>query len=76
MESAAHLAPAPQRVEEELASFFPEARVARLDSDSVRRTGAHEEILGGFLDGRIDVLLGTQMVAKGLDFPRVTLNAA
>jgi len=62
-----------QRVEEELASQFPLARVARLDSDSVRRTGAHEEILGGFLDGRIDILLGTQMVAKGLDFPRVTL---
>jgi primosomal protein N' (replication factor Y) len=62
-----------QRVEEELAERFPDARVARLDSDSVRRVGAHEEILGGFLDGRIDVLLGTQMVAKGLDFPRVTL---
>jgi primosomal protein N' (replication factor Y) len=62
-----------QRVEEELRALFPEARLARLDSDSVRRTGAHEEILGKFLEGEIDVLLGTQMVAKGLDFPRVTL---
>ena len=62
-----------QRVEEELRERFPTMRLARLDSDSVRRTGAHEEILGKFLEGEIDVLLGTQMVAKGLDFPRVTL---
>jgi primosomal protein N' (replication factor Y) len=62
-----------QRVEEELRVRFPGMRLARLDSDSVRKVGAQEEILGGFLDGEIDVLLGTQMVAKGLDFPRVTL---
>lgn len=62
-----------QRVEEELRTRFPEARLARLDSDSVRRRGAHEDILGRFLEGEIDILLGTQMVAKGLDFPRVTL---
>ena len=62
-----------QRVEEELRARFPDARVARLDSDAVRRRGAHEEILGRFLEGDIDILLGTQMVAKGLDFPRVTL---
>ncbi|MEZ5063837.1 MAG: primosomal protein N' [bacterium] len=62
-----------QRVEEELATAIPGARIARLDSDSVRRVGAHEEILGRFLEGEIDILLGTQMVAKGLDFPRVTL---
>jgi primosomal protein N' (replication factor Y) len=62
-----------QRIEEELATRFPEARIARLDSDAVRSPGAHERILGGFLEGEIDVLLGTQMVAKGLDFPRVTL---
>jgi primosomal protein N' (replication factor Y) len=62
-----------QRVEEELRERFPEIRLARLDSDTVRKTGAQEEILGGFLEGEIDVLLGTQMVAKGLDFPRVTL---
>ncbi len=62
-----------QRVEEELRARFPDARLARLDSDSVKRAGAHEEILGRFLEGEIDILLGTQMVAKGLDFPRVTL---
>lgn len=62
-----------QRVEEELRDRFPNMRLARLDSDSVRRVGAHEDILGRFLEGEIDVLLGTQMVAKGLDFPRVTL---
>jgi primosomal protein N' (replication factor Y) len=62
-----------QRIEEELVDHFPTMRIARLDSDSVRRVGAHEEILGKFLEGEIDVLLGTQMVAKGLDFPRVTL---
>jgi primosomal protein N' (replication factor Y) len=60
-------------VEEELRRQFPDVRLARLDSDAVRRPGAHEDILGRFLDGEIDVLLGTQMVAKGLDFPRVTL---
>jgi primosomal protein N' (replication factor Y) len=62
-----------QRVEEELRARFPGMRLARMDSDSVRPAGAHEEILGRFLEGEIDVLLGTQMVAKGLDFPRVTL---
>jgi primosomal protein N' (replication factor Y) len=62
-----------QRVEEELRDAFPGARLARLDSDSVRAVGSHEEILGRFLDGEINLLLGTQMVAKGLDFPRVTL---
>lgn len=62
-----------QRIEEELRAEFPEIRLARLDSDSVRPRGAHEKILGDFLEGTIDVLLGTQMVAKGLDFPRVTL---
>ena len=62
-----------QRIEEELREHFPDVRLARLDSDSVRKTGAHEEILEKFLEGETDVLLGTQMVAKGLDFPRVTL---
>jgi primosomal protein N' (replication factor Y) len=62
-----------QRIEEELRELFPEARIARLDSDAARLPGTHERVLGGFLEGEIDVLLGTQMVAKGLDFPRVTL---
>jgi len=62
-----------QRIEEDLLAHFSEMRLGRLDSDSVKRPGAHEEILGRFLEGELDVLLGTQMVAKGLDFPRVTL---
>jgi primosomal protein N' (replication factor Y) len=62
-----------QRIEDDLLTHFPEMRLGRLDSDSVKRAGAHEEILSRFLEGELDVLLGTQMVAKGLDFPRVTL---
>lgn len=62
-----------QRVEQELASLFPDARVIRMDLDTTRRKGAHDRILRKFGDGEADILLGTQMVAKGLDFPRVTL---
>jgi primosomal protein N' (replication factor Y) (superfamily II helicase) len=51
----------------------PKARVARLDRDSVRRKGALTALLSKFRDGEIDVLVGTQMIAKGHDFPRVTL---
>jgi primosomal protein N' (replication factor Y) len=62
-----------QRVEEELATLFPNARVLRMDLDTTSRKGAHDRILRKFGDGEVDILLGTQMVAKGLDFPRVTL---
>ncbi len=62
-----------QRVEQELATMFPEARVLRMDLDTTTRKGAHDRILRKFGDGGADILLGTQMVAKGLDFPRVTL---
>ena len=62
-----------ERVEREVADAFPAARVARLDRDAVKRRGALPEILGNFRRGRIDVLVGTQMIAKGHDFPRVTL---
>ena len=62
-----------QRVEEELAARFPSARVLRMDLDTTGRKGAHHRLLGRFRRGEADVLLGTQMVAKGLDFPRVTL---
>ena len=62
-----------QRVEEEIADVFPEARVLRMDLDTTSRKGAHRRILDAFGRGEADVLLGTQMVAKGLDFPRVTL---
>ncbi|WP_078547226.1 primosomal protein N' [Litchfieldia alkalitelluris] len=62
-----------QKVEEELTKILPEARVIRMDVDTTSRKGAHERLLNDFGDGRADILLGTQMIAKGLDFPRVTL---
>src|SRR5262249_24329576 len=62
-----------ERVERELIAAFPGARVARLDRDAIRRKGALATLLSRFRDGAIDVLVGTQMIAKGHDFPRVTL---
>jgi len=62
-----------ERLEEEVRVEFPEARVARLDRDVAARKGATREILRGLRDGRIDVLIGTQMVAKGHDYPGVRL---
>lgn len=62
-----------QKVEAELAKLFPGIRVIRMDVDTTSRKGAHEELLNKFRSGQGDVLLGTQMIAKGLDFPRVTL---
>lgn len=62
-----------QRVEEELARLFPGIRVIRMDVDTTAEKGAHEKLLTQFRKKKGDVLLGTQMVAKGLDFPDVTL---
>jgi primosomal protein N' (replication factor Y) len=62
-----------QKVEDEVAAIFPDARLLRLDFDTTRAQGSYQEILRAFAAGEADVLLGTQMVAKGLDFPRVTL---
>lgn len=62
-----------QRVEDELLKVLPDARVIRMDLDTTARKGAYEKILHSFASGESDILLGTQMVAKGLDFPRVTL---
>ncbi|MFZ3170654.1 MAG: primosomal protein N' [Carboxydocellales bacterium] len=62
-----------QRVEEELTRVFPQARVLRMDVDTTTRKGAHEAILTAFEQGEADVLVGTQMIAKGLDYPNVTL---
>jgi len=62
-----------QRVEAEIAEIFPTARVARLDSDAMHRPGDYARVLGDFEARRLDVLVGTQMVAKGLDFPFVSL---
>ena len=62
-----------EKVESEVAAHFPAARIARMDADSVRKKGSHEEILKKFRDQQIDILIGTQMIAKGFDFPHVTL---
>ncbi|MCM3587134.1 primosomal protein N' [Mesobacillus maritimus] len=62
-----------QKVEEELTKLLPEARVIRMDVDTTGRKGAHERLLNAFEDGEADILLGTQMIAKGLDFPNITL---
>ena len=62
-----------ERVEAEVKRLCPGARVARLDRDAIRRRGALTSLLDRFRDGAIDVLVGTQMIAKGHDFPRVTL---
>ncbi|MFS1513275.1 primosomal protein N' [Chengkuizengella sp. SCS-71B] len=62
-----------QKVEESLTSFFPGIRVIRMDVDTTTEKGSHEKWLNQFRDHKADVLLGTQMVAKGLDFPKVTL---
>ncbi len=62
-----------ERVEEYLREQFPKARIARLDRDTVRTKREFQQVLGAFAGGEIDVLVGTQMVAKGHDFQRVTL---
>jgi primosomal protein N' (replication factor Y) len=62
-----------ERIESELADRFPEAVIARLDRDTIRRRGVVQELLNRFARREIDILVGTQMVAKGHDFPAVTL---
>lgn len=62
-----------QKAEEELLKIIPEARIIRMDVDTTSRKGAHEQLLTAFFNKQADVLLGTQMIAKGLDFPDVTL---
>lgn len=62
-----------ERIEAEARKRWPNARIARMDADTTIRKGAHREILGRFAAGEIDLLVGTQMIGKGLDIPRVTL---
>ncbi|MCQ2449879.1 MAG: primosomal protein N' [Clostridia bacterium] len=62
-----------QRVEEELQTLFPSARILRMDADSTMTRDAYTKFLTAFSNGEYDIMLGTQMVAKGLDFPNVTL---
>lgn len=65
--------PGTQKVEQELHEKFPSARVLRMDADTMHTKGAHEKLLSQFAKGGADILLGTQMVTKGLDFENVTL---
>lgn len=62
-----------QKAYDELQELLPEARILRMDVDTTRRKGAHESLLKAFGNHEADILLGTQMIAKGLDFPNVTL---
>jgi primosomal protein N' (replication factor Y) (superfamily II helicase) len=62
-----------ERVESELATLFPGARVGRIDRDTIRRRGTLADLLNRFAGQQLDVLVGTQMIAKGHDFPQVTL---
>ena len=62
-----------QKAYDELAELFPQARILRMDVDTTRKRGSHQALLDQFGRGEADILLGTQMIAKGLDFPNVTL---
>jgi primosomal protein N' (replication factor Y) len=62
-----------QRLEAEVRARFPQSQCLRMDTDSMRRRGSHEDALRRFRDREVQILLGTQMIAKGLDFPSVTL---
>jgi primosomal protein N' (replication factor Y) (superfamily II helicase) len=68
-----HMGFGTEKVEQHLRDRFPDARIGRIDRDSVRRKGALTTLLSQFASGEIDVLVGTQMIAKGHDFPLVTL---
>lgn len=62
-----------QKIEEAISAMFPAARIGRMDRDAMKRRDNYRRILGDFRRGKLDILVGTQMIAKGLDFPRVTL---
>ena len=62
-----------ERLEAELKTFFPDATIGRIDRDAMRHIRDYHRVLGGFREGKINVLVGTQMIAKGHDFPGVTL---
>ncbi len=68
-----HFGTGTQKIEEELYKLFPSVRLLRMDMDTTSRKGAHHRILDAFQTLNYDILLGTQMVAKGLDYPNVTL---
>lgn len=62
-----------QQIEEQVQKFFPQAKILRMDADTTRKKEDHEKILSAFAKGEADILVGTQMIVKGHDFPKVTL---
>ena len=72
-ESLAYQGAGTQKAEDVLHGLFPDRSIQRMDQDATRQKGAHQKILNDFDAGKIDILVGTQMIAKGLDFPNVTL---
>ena len=62
-----------EKIEDRVRELFPEARIARIDLDTTRSAGAYQRIIGDFSSGRTDILIGTQMISKGLDFSGVTV---
>lgn len=62
-----------EKLELEMTKFFPDARIVRMDTDTTTKKGSHDKIIEDFQNKKYDILLGTQMIAKGLDFPNVTL---
>jgi primosomal protein N' (replication factor Y) len=71
--SIRHFGAGTQQIEESARKLFPDARIVRVDRDTTSRKGSHQLMLDAFGNGEFDILIGTQMVAKGLDFPRVTV---
>jgi primosomal protein N' (replication factor Y) len=71
-----HFGVGTESVEDEVKRYFPNARILRWDRDVTKTTGSHNQILNRFIDRKADVLIGTQMIAKGLDLPLVTLVGA
>jgi len=72
-EQTHYLGAGTQKIEEEIQALFPNARIQRMDSDTTRKRLSHQRILERFAQGEFDILVGTQMIAKGLDFAKVTL---
>ncbi len=68
-----HFSAGTQRVESEVRKLYPQASLVRMDSDTTAQRGAHRRLYRRFREGKADIMIGTQMIAKGFDFPRVTL---
>lgn len=68
-----HFAAGTQQVEKEVRKLYPQASLVRMDSDTTSARGSHQRLYQHFREGKADILIGTQMIAKGFDFPRVTL---